>query len=74
MDFRFHVPRRVGSETGVGTGVDTIIELVGAGVVGWTWGMLVQPAIITTRARQAKLHAVITFILSLLPASFSTFL
>ena len=34
MDFKFHVPRRAGSVTGVGVGVDTMTELVGAGVAG----------------------------------------
>jgi hypothetical protein len=75
MDFKFHVPRSVESVmvTGVGTGVDTITELVGAGVAGWTDGILVHPAIMTTRITQAMLHAVITFILSLLPIPFSNF-
>jgi hypothetical protein len=49
-------------------------ELVGAGVAGCTEGILVHPVIMTTRTTQARLHAVITFILFLLPVSFSTFL
>jgi hypothetical protein len=59
MDFRFHVPISVGSVTGVGDGVDTTTELVGAGVAGGAAeGILEHPAIITSRMRQVIITAV----------------